>query len=191
MEKIAAKLTDYILAKKMITEEYYDIYNYGFVCFLEIAASMVTCLIIALSLNMFVEFLFFSLIFIPIRSFGGGFHLSSFSKCYLLSCLVLTGTLVVVKMFSLAGIISYVGCIVFAILIFIIGPIDHPNRPVTEEENKLFKRRTALALLACVIVATVLYITKIERFLFLECVVLLVLTVSFLIPKIYRKIVKE
>lgn len=152
---------------------------------------MVTCLVIAVSLNMFLEFLFFSVVFIPIRSFGGGFHLNSFSKCYILSCLVLTSTLLIVKIYTLDGILSYLGCIVFAIIILIIGPINHPNRPVTFEENRIFKRRTILALVFCVIVATILYFARINRYLFLECIVLLVLTFSFLIPKVYRKIINE
>ena len=50
MDYISKRLTDYILNKGVIEEKDYDIYNYGFVCFLEVALSTLTSIIIALFL---------------------------------------------------------------------------------------------------------------------------------------------
>lgn len=36
MEYLSHKLTDYILKKEIIKQDSYDIYQYGFQCFLEI-----------------------------------------------------------------------------------------------------------------------------------------------------------
>lgn len=54
MEHLAKKLTEYILKKGIITEESFEIYQYGFQCFLELSASTICSIVIAL-------FLFFPL----------------------------------------------------------------------------------------------------------------------------------
>ena len=63
MDYISKRLTDYILNKGVIEEKDYDIYNYGFVCFLEVALSTLTSIIIALFLGMLRPCLFFFLIY--------------------------------------------------------------------------------------------------------------------------------
>ena len=55
MEKLAIKLTDYILSKDAISEENYDIYVYGFTCFLELSISFISTFIIGICLGMFFE----------------------------------------------------------------------------------------------------------------------------------------
>ena len=72
MEYLANKLTDYIIEKGIITEDMTGIYKYGFQCFLEFSVSTLCSIIIALFFGMLPECLFFFLLFIPMRSFGGG-----------------------------------------------------------------------------------------------------------------------
>ena len=100
MEYISKKLTDYILNKGMITEELTEVYEYGFQCFLEFSLSTLCSIIIAIFLNMLPECLFFFLIFIPMRSFGGGVHMKTYLACFIGSCLLLTSTMLAVKYLS-------------------------------------------------------------------------------------------
>lgn len=72
MEYLSHKLTDYILKKEIIKQDSYDIYQYGFQCFLEISVSTICSIVIALLLHMLPECLFFFLLFIPMRSFSDG-----------------------------------------------------------------------------------------------------------------------
>ena len=85
MEYLSHKLTDYILKKEIIKQDSYDIYQYGFQCFLEISVSTICSIVIALLLHMLPECLFFFLLFIPMRSFSGGLHLKTYFSCFLAS----------------------------------------------------------------------------------------------------------
>ena len=181
MEKLAIKLTDYILSKDAISEENYDIYVYGFTCFLELSISFISTFIIGICLGMFFECILFSCIFMPLRSLAGGLHLNRFFHCYLLSCFMLTATLLLVKFISIPDYISLIGCILFPIILFIIGPINHPNRPVTDEENSIFKRKTNIILVLCILLSIILYLTKSSRYLFLEFITFADLIISSLI----------
>lgn len=80
MEYLANKLTDYIIEKGIITEDMTGIYKYGFQCFLEFSVSTLCSIIIALFFGMLPECLFFFLLFIPMRSFGGGLHMKTYLK---------------------------------------------------------------------------------------------------------------
>ncbi|NEX01973.1 Accessory gene regulator B [Pseudobutyrivibrio sp. NOR37] len=191
MEKLAIKLTDYLLSKDTISEEDYDIYLYGFTCFLEISISFITCFIIGIFLGMFFECILFFCIFMPLRSLAGGLHLNKFIHCYLMSCLILTGSLLLVKYFSVPDYISLIGCILLPIILFIIGPINHPNRPVTEEENSIFKNKTNIYLVLCILLSIILYLTKTSRYLFLEFITFAVLIISSLIPKLFPQVHKQ
>ncbi|WP_406545052.1 accessory gene regulator B family protein [Pseudobutyrivibrio sp.] len=191
MEKLAIKLTDYILSKDAISEENYDIYVYGFTCFLELSISFISTFIIGICLGMFFECILFSCIFMPLRSLAGGLHLNKFFHCYLLSCFMLTVTLLLVKFFSIPDYVSLIGCILFPIILFIIGPINHPNRPVTDEENSIFKRKTNIILILCILLSIILYLTKTSRYLFLEFLTFANLIISSLIPKLFPQVHKQ
>ena len=191
MEKLAIKLTDYILSKDAISEGSYDIYVYGFTCFLELSISFISTFIIGICLGMFFECILFSCIFIPLRSLAGGLHLNKFFHCYLLSCFMLTATLLLVKFFSIPDYISLIGCILFPIILFIIGPINHPNRPVTDEENSIFKRKTNIILVFCILLSIILYLTKSSRYLFLEFITFADLIISSLIRKLFPQVHKQ
>ena len=78
MEHLSIVLTNYIFKKGIIDEKNYEIYQYGFQCFLEVSASTICSIVIALLLHMFSECLFFFLLFIPMRSFSGGLHLKTY-----------------------------------------------------------------------------------------------------------------
>lgn len=97
MEHLAKRLADYICEKEIITEEMTEIYQYGFQCFLELSVSTVCSIIIALFLGMLPECLFFFLLFIPMRSYGGGLHMKTYFACFIGSCLILTASLLAVK----------------------------------------------------------------------------------------------
>ena len=191
MEKLAIKLTDYILSKDAISEENYDIYVYGFTCFLELSISFISTFIIGICLGMFFECILFSCIFMPLRSMAGGLHLNKFFHCYLLSCFMLTATLLLVKFFSIPDYVSLIGCILFPIILFIIGPINHPNRPVTDEENSIFKRKTNIILVLCILLSIIPYLTKTSRYLFLEFLTFADLIISSLIPKLFHQVHKQ
>ena len=108
MKHLSIILTDYIFEKGIIDRKNYEIYQYGFQCFLEVSASTICSIVIALLLHMLPECLFFFLLFIPMRSFSGGLHLKTYFSCFIGSCLILTSTLLIVKYFVIPIPISFI-----------------------------------------------------------------------------------
>ena len=187
MEYISKRLTDYILNKGVIEEKDYDIYNYGFVCFLEVTVSTFTSIIIALFLGMLRPCLFFFLLFIPMRSFGGGLHLNSYLACYFASCLILTLSLLAIKYFTLPSCISFLIYHFFASVIVIAGPVDHPNRAVDSCENLRFKKKTNITIFFSTVISVLLLFYKNNSYLMLEAIVFAFLGITALAGKLANR----
>lgn len=187
MEHLAKKLTDYIYEKDIITEELLEIYQYGFQCFLELSASTICSIIIALFLGMLPECLFFFLLFIPMRSYGGGLHMKTYFACFIGSCLILTSSLLAVKYLTIPIPISFTLYLFAAILILIIGPVDHPNREVNAQENRTFVKRTYFAMLISFLLALFFISTENTKYMFLQAIVFVFISSTSLIGRLIYK----
>ncbi len=188
MEYLANKLTDYIIEKGIITEDMTGIYKYGFQCFLEFSVSTLFSIIIALFFGMLPECLFFFLLFIPMRSFGGGLHMKTYLACFTGSCFILTSTLLAVKYLTIPLFPSFVLYLFTAILILAIGPVDHPNREVDGKDNHIFIKRNYFTMLASFLLSLLFIYTANRRYMFLQAAVFTFIFATSLIGRlIYKK----
>lgn len=188
MEHLAKKLADYIYEKEIITKELVEIYQYGFQCFLELSASTICSIIIALFLGMLPECLFFFLLFIPMRSYGGGLHMKTYSACFIGSCFILTSSLLTVKYLTIPIPISFALYLFAAILTLIIGPVNHPNREVDAQENRTFIRRTYFTMFISFLLALFFIFMQNTRYMLLQTIVFVFISATSLIGRlIYRQ----
>lgn len=89
MERLSIKITNLLLGKQFIEESQYSIYQYGMQMALEISFSFITSAMICYIWGKMVEGIIFFSIFIPLRSYLGGFHLKDYKACYICSCVTL------------------------------------------------------------------------------------------------------
>lgn len=184
MNHLSNKLTNYILVKGVIEEGEYEIYQYGFQRFLELAINTMCSILIAAFLDMKLECITFFLFFIPLRSYSGGFHMEHYLSCLFLSCLSLIGILCIVKYFTATLPISCVLYFISLAIIKIIGFVNHPNRSVDKEDNLFFSRRANITLLASLIIFAIFLLSSNTRYLFLEALVFTLMSVSLIIGKV-------
>lgn len=172
----------------MIQKEDYAVYQYGFQYFLELFISTFCSILIAIILNTLPECILFFIFFIPMRSYSGGMHLNSYFACFIASCLVLVSTLLVTKYFLMPYSFSIILYLICASLIKIIGPVNHPNREVDSQENKIFILRTKLIMFIHFIIAIIFLIFHQKKYLFLQAMVYIILCITNIIGKNKHKI---
>ena len=187
MERISHKLTNYILKKGIIKSDNYDIYQYGFQCFLEVSISIICSISIALLLHMLPECFFFFLLFIPMRSFCGGLHFKNYLLCLVFSLIVLSSTLMVTKFISVPCIVSLGIYLFCALAILIIGPVDHPNREVEYSDDHVFKLKTYYTLLVNLILAIIFSVIGNREYLFLQAIIFFYIFLTTFIGRIVYK----
>lgn len=133
------------------------------------------------------ECLFFFLLFIPMRSFGGGLHMKTYFACFIGSCLILFSTLLAVKYVTIPVFAAFGLYIFTAILILIIGPVDHPNREVDAQDNLTFIKRTHFTILISFLLALFFIFTKNTRYMFLQAIVFTFIFITSLIGRLIYK----
>ena len=139
MTKVARKIADYVIYKGAVEESDRNIYEYGFLIFLETGLFTLFCLIISIYLHMFIECIIFYAIFTPIRTYAGGLHLEKFWSCFFLSCLTFIGVLFMVKYLRIPMFILVTVLLILEIVVYFEYPVENINRKVEDEENNYFK----------------------------------------------------
>ena len=141
MGKIAERLADYIIQKGTIKEEEREIYEYGFSIAIEVLLCVITCFSISMMLHTFVEGILFFVIFIPLRSYAGGLHLSSYWSCFSLSCLTFFIIMLLGKYLTLPIYIALITFFVLEIVIYNLYPVENVNREIDADEDNEFRKR--------------------------------------------------
>lgn len=184
MKKLAVQLTNYLIDKDMAEESTRDIYEYGLQTAAETVLSFVISILIALSMNMLIDGLFFFLIFIPLRTYAGGLHLKRYWSCLLLSCITFFGTLFFIKYWYVPILISLIFSCILLGIIWLLYPVENINRPVDADEKTFFQKKINIVLLVIFLVAILLFILKQKKILLLLTVTLVLIAVTMMLGKI-------
>lgn len=140
MEKIANKIIDFVLEVDE-KEMDYEVCRFGILMLMEVVINTLIALTISLKLGMFIYGVVFLMIFSFLRAFAGGIHLQKFWCCTLLSSIIFSLALLVVKYVKISFYIPAIICLLFSIIMILIGPVDNINRRISEFERKLFRKR--------------------------------------------------
>lgn len=141
-----------------IQESDRKVYEYGYQLMIEAFINVVISLLLGAVLGCFKEVVFFLIVFMPLRSFCGGYHAAKTWQCTVLSNLVVLLVIVVLKVSLLSGIITPVyilGDIVIGGMIVLFAPVDNENRRLGEKERRRYKMTASVIMsveaLLCII----------------------------------------
>jgi len=152
-DKISSFITETLIEGKVIKSEERNMYIYCFGTIIEMSANLLATLMFGALLQRFIETLIFMLVFIPIRSFAGGYHCENAESCFILSILVFLTVMLSYKyMYGVSVYWICAICLTDLIAIFILSPVISPNKPLSvKEKNK--NRRISIFLAAFYITA--------------------------------------
>lgn len=163
--KIADNIVKWMLNSQIIEENKAVICRWGISHILDTAFNIVTFLIIGILFNMPVETIVFTLGYIPLRIYAGGYHAKTPFRCWCLSNIILAVSLVIVqnaeKCYIAFGILSLIAIVGLIILM----PVEDLHKPLDENDRKKYKKRgvAILAVEICIsVVFTLLHHSKIS-----------------------------
>lgn len=139
MDKLAKNLTNYCLRRKVITDDKYEIYLYGFKLIIADVINYTIVIILGSLLNRLLESIVFLISLCGLRRFTGGFHAKTFWVCRM--SMVITYICVVVMIKFVVGTESellIVGAIntVSVMCIMFFAPIENPNKKLSVVQRK-------------------------------------------------------
>jgi accessory gene regulator B len=187
MKKLAISLTGYIIDKGVVKEEERGIYEYGFQIALEVILSMVISILVANLLHMLLEGILFFIVFIPLRSYAGGFHLRQYIPCLILSCLTYTGVLLIVKFAEISMYLSALILFALIIAVWLLDSVKDRTRQVNKEAI-YFKRRLRKILSIDTLLSLIYLFFREDRYLLLMMLTFLLMVITMSLDKIQYRI---
>lgn len=137
--KLALQICKSLLKWDIISKELEDIYIYGFELLFSFFSSTLIIITVGAILNKIVSSFVFLFVFISVRRFTGGFHAGTYLKCKIIT----VATYLLVLLFSVyinAALWSFILLgIIGSLIISKWGPIENPNKPLTEEDKRKHK----------------------------------------------------
>ena len=181
--------TEKLISDGNIAKEDRELYVYGFFMLLSQLMYLIIVCILGLIFGCFFESVIFYAAFLFIRRYAGGYHASSEARCELMSISSIVASIAVIKLSGIYnfGIFLLILAGISAVCIFILCPLDTPEKPLSDKEIVHF-RKTARIILAIIAVAAVVsYVFRLKVLFAPDCVSLILESVLLAAGKIKER----
>ncbi len=143
IEKLVTTFVEFQLGIGTIQDDDVNVYRYGYTLMIEVILNMTLSLIVGALLRQIKEVIFFLCMFIPLRSFCGGYHAKKAWQCAIVSNLSVVGALALSELLvqhSIPLFIIFLGETVLGIVIGYFSPVESQNKKFNAVEQKLYKK---------------------------------------------------
>lgn len=187
IHQLSRRLAYFFYKKNMVSREMLAVSAYGYELLIAETISWIITVLIALLSGRFWESLVYMAVFLILRQCAGGYHATSHFRCIIISTavyVVCLGLIIVVPQALYTGIIA-LGLLIGALGIWNCAPVDNPNKPFSNDEERIKFRHYSLIVTA---ILTILSLASIHSDLVSKwgfCIMLAILTtgVSLMITK--------
>lgn len=155
-EKIADNIAKLMLNNKIIEENKVVICKWGIGHILDTVFNITTFLIIGIIFNMLFETIIFTIGYIPLRIYAGGYHAKTPFRCWCLSNIILVVSLVLVRNAGKFYIVFVTLSLIAIVVLLIFMPIEDLHKPLDQNDRRKYKKR-GVAILAIEICISVVF----------------------------------
>lgn len=143
LEVIVQKIVDEQIKKGLIDESERPIYLYGYRMLVELVVNVIASILIAVLFQAYAIVIIFTVAFLMIRGYVGGYHAKTSFGCFCFSVGTLVASVVVIECVSILTYSDYFFLLEVIMLpcIFSRSPIPNVNKPITENERVYFNKK--------------------------------------------------
>lgn len=182
---IATKLSDSVIRQCRLAPERKNIYIYGSELLISTGLGMLSVLLLSFLLGNPLAGVIFLLIFISLRLFAGGFHASTYLKCFVLSNTVFIVTFWLASALLRITHIFTIGLLfIGSIIIVFLAPIRNTKHPLSNErykKNRIIAR--FLSILEAYLILVIYTITSHLYFLSIGTASMFAVSLMIIFPK--------
>lgn len=192
LNKLGKRLTNTLINNNQIDESERSLYEYGFFILLSNVIYVTITLILGSFFNIIIESMAFYIAFSLIRRYAGGFHASSEMKCTLITTTSIFLCLLCTKLCETNNIQKPILVLtsIATVFIFVFCPLDTPEKPLTKEECKYFRKISWVILLLIMLTICIGWYFKLEFLIYPCCMGLILESILLVLGKIKRLIKK-
>jgi len=177
------KIADYLENKGVVNSESKEIHLFGINQGLILMLNITTIFVIGVFINALMPLIIFTVAFMPLRSFAGGFHAGTPLKCYILStatALIVGLLLPVISIHPdvLMAFIVILGCVIMKL-----APIGTTNKPLDAVETTVYKKRTRIIFIIEIILAGIFVLFNIPLIALCVFIAFIIVVILLMIEK--------
>lgn len=188
ISKLSTRLTEKLLSNGTISNEDKELYIYGLFMLLSQLMFFIIACIFGLILECLFESIIFYIAFMLIRRYAGGYHASTETRCEIFSTLSILACIVVIKLSKIYDFqtVLLLITILSAVCIFVFCPLDTPEKPLSDNEFKYFRKVSWLILFVIIAAIIVSYVFKFQIVTVPCCLSLILESILLALGKIKR-----
>lgn len=159
MEVLARQLTEKIMLTVSMDENKKEVIQYGMELCMSTLILIFSIELLSLVLFRKLDGIVFMVFFIPIRLFSGGFHASTYLKCYCSSLMVFSITAVAAEKIPVQNAVINISVIILG-FIFVYGRAPHINKnhPISERMVQINRKRLKISMIINVLLFGIVFL---------------------------------
>lgn len=118
-----------------------ELYRFGMKQLFLSIVNIVTSLVIGAICGMLWQSILFSLAYIPLRRYAGGYHAKTPVRCYVLSVLLIISVLMFLKYVAFSKLAMAAILVLSALVIVLKAPVESANKPLNDAEQNTYKMK--------------------------------------------------
>lgn len=145
--KLSLYLVDWMVNNNVVKEEERDIYDYGVDQIVFTGLNIITMIIIGVVTHSLWTIAGFSLFYMVLRVYAGGYHADTQLKCFILSNIMILIVVGVDRWINIDRPLQLAIVVISTVLILWLGPVDTVTKPLDSLERKVYKKRMIIIMI--------------------------------------------
>ena len=145
--RLSERLSEKFHKEGLISDEEKEIIQFGLESLEGNLAGVLLTLFIGIIFGAIWEAILFYIWFLPLRKSIGGFHADTKVKCLVASATAIFMTFALFTLFRYSDIVYFVCGGVFVCIVFLIAPVDNPQKRFDDSERSVYQRRSRIVLM--------------------------------------------
>ena len=180
MTNISERLLGGMIKEGIISAEDREIYLFGIKELFSQIFTYSIMLGIGAAFGILMETIVFLVVYMSLRVYAGGYHASTQLRCYILSFGMVIAALMLIRVTNVPETIALIGIILMSGLIYFMAPSGHKNKPLSENEKKVYKRKVGKRVIVFIMLSFVAAITSMGEILITIGIALMFLSVMMI-----------
>lgn len=184
MKQLANRLTEKLVLYQIIKEEDKDLYSYGIWQGVMLLFHYATIIIISCFFQMLWQGIVFTAAYSLLRSYAGGYHARTQTRCYMFSVIMIIVVHCLIKFVNWNYITLITNITLSGTAILYMAPIADENKELDEKEYIVYKKRTNIVLF--LLVASIILFKFVKQLEICVCITMAicVLAIMLILAKI-------
>lgn len=134
-------------AYDLVNSENREVYFFGIQQGLILLLNLTSMILIGILMHQWLQCVLYMALFIPLRSFAGGYHACSSQRCYVYSVACVAISMFITKFNLLNFTYCYCITVISGLIIFFLAPVEDHNKPFDKVEIIHYRVRTRVVLI--------------------------------------------